>query len=254
MKPRNWWSNNIEPNKYYILIFIVSIIAVVFLPFLGSSPELGWNLPVTAVGWVVYILTKFLAGVINICIFYAFMQQAKVNIKDNPFFIEANEILRKYSLISANSPRSPEVWTKIQYKHKGLSIAITTALGAVGITQAILVFDWITMLSYLFTVVMGLAFGWVQMGSAEEYWTGEYWQYAKQIESKNKESLDRISLCTDNLNSNNDTTDCGGRPSGDNNQPLVSNTSQFDDTILGRTNDALSTDNIRASGNDIQNT
>lgn len=254
MKPRNWWSNNIEPNKYYILIFIVSIIAVVFLPFLGSSPELGWNLPVTAVGWVVYVLTKFLAGVINICIFYAFMQQAKVNVKDNPFYIEANEILRKYSLISSNSPRSPEVWTRIQYKHKGVSLIITTALGAVGITQAILVFDWITMLSYLFTIIMGLAFGWVQMGSAEEYWTGEYWQYAKEIERKNKESLDRISLCTTHSNSNNDTTNCGGRPSGDNNQPLVSNNSQLNNTILDGANDTLYPDNPGAGSNNIQNT
>lgn len=37
----------------YIVIGIVSLIALVFLPMLGSTVGLGWNIPNTTVGWVV---------------------------------------------------------------------------------------------------------------------------------------------------------------------------------------------------------
>ena len=48
----------------------------------------------------------------------------------------------------------------------------------VALTQAVLSFDYISMLTYLFAIIMGLIIGILQMKTAEEYWTREYLEYA----------------------------------------------------------------------------
>lgn len=174
--------------QYYALVIVISLFAVFFLPMLGSEANVGWKLPNTFVGWVIYIFTKILVAVINVLLFYCFMEQAKVNVKDNPFYIEANEILRRYGLSDGLLPRDPETWEHQEYKTKGITIAVTTILSAVGLTQAILTFDWVSMLTYFFTIVIGVVFGVIQMNKAEVYWTVEYWQYAKMIEKQQMEA------------------------------------------------------------------
>lgn len=172
----------IKEYKNYGIIAVASLFAIFFLPMIGSTTNLGWKLPYTFVGWIVWIITKCLVAMLNIIIFHSFMEQAKVNVKDNPYYIEANQILMRYGQLSDLIPRDPDTWVKLQYKHKGTTIAITTIISAIGLTQAILTFSWLDMLSYMFTVAMGFIFGILQMDRAEEYWTGEYWQYAKMVE------------------------------------------------------------------------
>lgn len=166
---------------YYFLIGIVSLMSLCFLPMIGSDVGLGWNLPNTAVGWIVWIVVKLIVAVLNVLLFHCFMQQAKINIKDNERYQEALSILRMVNL-EDYVPRGPVEWTVLQYKQKGITIFITTALSTVALTQAILNFDWMAMLTYLFTIIMGLIFGIMQMKTAEEYWTDEFWQYAKKVE------------------------------------------------------------------------
>jgi hypothetical protein len=115
------------------------------------------------------------------------MEQAKINVKSNERYNEAQEILRLQN-VKEFIPRSPSAWNKAQYGKKGATIFITTALSTVALTQAILAFDWMSMLTYLFTIVMGLIFGVLQMKTAEEYWTDEFWQYAQQIKKAQEES------------------------------------------------------------------
>ena len=167
---------------YYIIIGIVSMIALVFLPMVGSTVGMGFNLPNTAVGWIVWVTTKVIISVLNILIFYCFMEQAKVNVKDNPNYKEANELLQKHQDRKEKLPRSPKKWTASQYGKKGAAIFFSTILASIALTQAILTFDWITMLTYLFTIIMGLIFGFIQMKSAEFYWTEEYYAYALRVE------------------------------------------------------------------------
>ena len=161
----------------YIIIGIVSLIALVFLPMLGSTVGLGWNIPNTTVGWVVWVAVKLIVATLNVLIFHCFMQQAKVNVKDNENYKRAREILVKQKEKEV-LPKSPSKWNSQQYIKKGSTIFITTALSTIALTQAILSFDYVSMLTYLFTVVMGLIFGILQMKTAEEYWTDEYLQYA----------------------------------------------------------------------------
>ena len=168
--------------QYYVIIGVVSLIAVFFLPMIGSEAGLAWKLPNTMVGWVVYVVSKLIIAGINILLFYCFMEQAKVNIQDDPKYVEANEILLKTLNAKELKPRSPQEWNKKEYGSKGISIFATSMLSAVGLTQAILTFDWVSMLTYLFTIIMGVIFGVIQMNKAEDYWTNEYWKYAKMVQ------------------------------------------------------------------------
>lgn len=68
-------------------------------------------------------------------------------------------ILNRYGIALEEEPRSPEEWKRDTYGKKGVSLAITTALSVIGLTQAILTFDLTAMLTYLFTVFMGVVFG-----------------------------------------------------------------------------------------------
>lgn len=179
--------------QYYTIIGVISLIALFFLPMIGSSAGLAWNLPNTVVGWCVYVLSKLIVAVINILIFHCFIQQAKVNIKDNERFLEAQSILVKAE-IEKDIPRGPKEYLHGLYSKKSVSIFITTVLSAVGLTQAVLTFDWMSMLTYFFTILMGLIFGVIQMNETEQYWTEEYWRYAKKTEldlAKAKESAEK---------------------------------------------------------------
>lgn len=168
--------------QYYTLIGVLSVIALVFLPMVGSEAGLAWNVPNTAVGWIIYIVTKLLVAVLNILIFHCFIMQGKVNIQDNPKYIEANEILSVNLNDTSLEPKSPKEWSRAVYGKKGVTIFLTSILSAVGLTQAVLTFDLVSLLTYFFTVLMGVIFGILQMNATEDYWTGEYWRYAKKIE------------------------------------------------------------------------
>ena len=169
--------DKVKQYLYYFVIGIISLISLCFLPMLGTSVGLAWNIPDTVVGWIVWVVTKLIVAVINILIFHCFMCQAKVNIKDNENYKKAKSILISQK-VKEVQPKSPHKWNLEQYSKKGVTIFIASALSTVALTQALLTFDWVSMLTYLFTIIMGLIFGILQMKTAEEYWTGEYLEYA----------------------------------------------------------------------------
>ena len=179
--------DKIKQWMYYLIIGIVSMIALCFLPMIGSDIGLGWNLPNTEVGWIVWVTIKVIVAVLNVLIFHCFMMQAKINVKDNERYKEAMDILR-LTKRKEYTPRSPSSWNKQQYGQKGVTLFITTALSTIALTQAMLTFDWMSMLTYLFTIIMGLIFGVMQMQTAEEYWTDEFWQYAQEVKHKLEET------------------------------------------------------------------
>lgn len=153
----------------------------------GSEVGMGWNLPTTPVGWVVYVATKLIVATINVLLFHCFMQQAKLNSSNNEKYKAANEMLYE---IAPNiyDPRSPLKFNKQEYGRKGVIIFITTLLSAFALTQAILSFDYMSMLTYLFTIIMGVIFGIIQMKKAEVYWTQEYYDFAVKFVAAHKQT------------------------------------------------------------------
>ena len=167
--------------QYYVIIGVISLVALFFLPMIGSEAGLAWKIPTTIAGWVVYVVSKLLVATINILIFHCFILQAKINIQDDDRYLEAIRILDKISSSDVEHFRSPGEYFKSTYGKKGVTIFITSVLSAVGLTQAVLTFDWISMLTYFFTILMGVIFGILQMNQTECYWTVEYLGYARKV-------------------------------------------------------------------------
>ena len=167
----------LKQGMYYIIIAVISLISVVFLPMVGTTLGLGWKLPDTTAGWVVWGVSRAIVATINVLLFHSFMEQAKLNIKDNEHYKEAREILVKVKK-KEHKPKSPAQWNAAQYGKKGTTIFLSSAMSVVAIGQAVLSYDWATALAYLFTLGMGIIFGIMQMKKAETYWTTEYYEYA----------------------------------------------------------------------------
>lgn len=182
----------IADNRNYIIIALLSILAVFFLPFLGSTVGLAWNIPNTTAGWVVYIITKLCIVIINMLIFDQFMKRAKINVKDNPYFKQAEEILVEKEL--EEEPLPAEFYINKMYRSKMLTTVIFTVLGVVGFSNAVLTFDWVSMLTYIFTIIIALVFGWISMAEAEQVWVEKHYRYAKKIQS---DRLRELSLSND---------------------------------------------------------
>ena len=180
-----------KQNMYYILIGIISFISVAFLPMVGSTVGLGWKLPDTPTGWVVWAISRLIIATINVLIFYSFMEQAKLNVAKDPHYIEATEILLKAKKAD-HTPRSPQKWQALQYGKRGTKIFISSALSVVALGQAILSFDWVSMLAYIFTIAMGIVFGVLQMKKAEAYWTDEFYRYALMIKEEEAKKPEEI--------------------------------------------------------------
>lgn len=168
---------SLKQGMYYIIIAVISFISVVFLPMLGSTLGLGWKLPDTTAGWVVWGASRAIVATINVLLFHSFMEQAKLNIKDDEHYKEARDILVKVKK-KEHKPKSPAQWNAAQYGKKGVSLFLASAMSVVAIGQAVLSYEWATALAYLFTLGMGIIFGIMQMKKAETYWTTEYYEYA----------------------------------------------------------------------------
>lgn len=173
----------LHASTYYILIFILSVIALTFLPTIGSDGELALKLPITAAGWTLYIFTKVAGALLNLLIFWCFNEQGRSNVRNNPNYIRANEILMRISN-KIRLPRSPKKWLSQQYGRKGTLIVISSLLGMFCIANAVLKWDWAALCSYAVTIAMGLIFGVIQMHKAEVYWTTEYLSYALMKEEE----------------------------------------------------------------------
>ena len=181
-----------KQQQYYIIIGIISLVSLFFLPMIGSEVGLEWKVPTTVVGWIVYVLSKLMVAGLNILIFHCFVLQAKINIRNDENYLEACKILDKISPSDTDKIRSPGEYYKEIYGTKGVTIFVTSALSAIGLTQAVLTFDWISMLTYFFTVLMGLIFGVLQMNQTELFWTEEYLKYARKVKEDLEEAQRKL--------------------------------------------------------------
>lgn len=179
----------IKEYRNYIIIVILASIAVFFLPMLGTTVGLQFIVPDTIAGWIIYISTKLCIVVINLLIYDQFMKRAKINVKDNPKFIEAERILSEK--IETDEDILPATYyISRMYRSKMSTTAIFTILGVFGFTSAVLTFDWVSMLSYTFTIIMALTFGWISMCEAEIIWCEQHYKYAKKIEKERNQKND----------------------------------------------------------------
>ena len=189
---------------YYVIIGIFTFIVLVFMPMLGSSIDGGLKLPQGKGAWVMFVITRVFIAVTNIIIFYSFMQQAKLNVRNNKEYIEANKILLRVKNKRERKPMSPKKWEASQYLKKGTTLAIGTVFALFSLSQAILTYKYTDLISYVLLIFLATVFGIFQMKKAEIYWTTEYYRYAKMIEEENKpveeiQEINDMEVINDNL-------------------------------------------------------
>lgn len=68
--------------KNYAIIGVVSIICLLFFPFVGSEVGMAIILPNTFAGWLVYVVSKLMVAAVNMLLLYCFVNQGKFNIRE----------------------------------------------------------------------------------------------------------------------------------------------------------------------------
>ena len=166
-------------NLYYVIIGVLSLVVLIVFPFLRSDFEAGWNFPTTSAGWFLFWFEKITVTGINLTIFTAFKKQGKLNIVEHPKYKEAQELMNKVKC-KQYKPLSPAQYQARSYGKKGTTLILTTVFSLIAITRMILKFDYLALISYGVTILLGIIFGIFAMKSDEVYWTSDYYFYALQ--------------------------------------------------------------------------
>ena len=175
----------VQDYLYYFIIAIISLCAMFVIPCFGSTVGMEWNFPNSIVGWIVFITSKLTVAIVNILIFHGFIKQSRINIRDNPNYVEAMKILNDVGR-KTYTPRSLAEINKKEYGHKMITIFISSMFSAFSFSQAILTFDITSLISYSITVLFGIIFGLLEMKKYEDYYTHEFVDYAKYVQEKQK--------------------------------------------------------------------
>ena len=178
-----------KQSLYYIIIGLVSVVFTCFLPMVGSGGDIVSHFPSTAIGWLIWLIRTLSTAVLNMVIFHCFMEQALLNVKDDPKYKEAVEILNCCKSTKRKDPRSPKDWKHKTYGTKGTIVFISSAIALVGLENMFLQWNLSLFLSYIFTILMGLLFGVLQMKKAELYWTDEFNEYAHFVKEREELGL-----------------------------------------------------------------
>ena len=165
--------------KNYAIIGTISIICLLFFPFLGSTLGMAIVLPNTVAGWLVYIVSKLMVAAVNLVLLSCFVNQGKFNIREDTRYTEALTLLGKISPEKKAKPISPAQHYRQVFGFKGTTLFITSLLSSFALTQAILAFDVITFITYLITLITGVIFGILQMGAEEVFWTEQFPYYVQ---------------------------------------------------------------------------
>lgn len=186
--------NEIKQWTNYIIIGIISIIALIFLPMLSSTADVAMIYPTTTMGWVIWTVTKLIIAIINMMIFHCFILQGKDLAKKTDAYKLAEELLRKLNPKIKRKLISPEEWTKKEYRTRAAWVFVMSLLGVFSLTQAILSYDWVSFLTYFFVITFGVVFGILEQRKTFEKWSDGYLEYAYWVveELKAKEEMEKI--------------------------------------------------------------
>ena len=188
---------------YYILIAILSLLSVIVFPILNSTADISDTFPKDPTGWVMYCLIRVLVVVMNMLIFSNFLQQSKLNVKDEENYKRANQILGRCKPKDYH-PRSPKQYLTKEYTVKGAFLVVGTVASLFVIGNAIINYDYMLLIATVFSVITSIVFGIMTMRKAEIYYVSEYLDYALLIEKKLNEKVTRkeIEECLQSMEKN----------------------------------------------------
>lgn len=181
---------------YYGIISALVVVALVILPMIDTSGTLGFQAPTTTLGWVAYIIIRCMVGVITFMIFVSFDEQGKVNILEDPRYIEAYNKL--YSVKDKNYiPMSPRTYKLKTRGIKGTSLAFSMIVTAFMVVEAVLTYNMSVLVAYGLTIIMSVISGFFQMQKSSDYWVEEFPRWVDYYIEKLKEEQEQCSNMTE---------------------------------------------------------
>lgn len=191
--------HKLQDYLYYILVGVLSIVALLFFPMWGSSADVGWAFPNTTAGWLVFIVTKLMVASLNMILFHSFVKQARVNIRTNENYLRACAIYQEYH-DKAYRPRTLSEFNRHEYGSKLTTIFLTSLLSTFTLGQALLMFDWNSFLSYLFVVFLGILAGIFEMKKYEDFYTTEFYDCAIALKAEKDREAENARLAANESN------------------------------------------------------
>lgn len=171
--------DKVKQYIYYVLIGILSFLALAFLPLIGgSSGQIGWGFPETTAGWAVWGASRLAVSLLNILIFHCFVRQGDLNTKNDETRLEAERIINHIDKRKTKKPLSPQQFFGREYGKKIPTVFLMSVLSLIAFGPMLLVFDLAVFLAYLFTVTIAIIFGILEMKKVEAYFTEDLIKYA----------------------------------------------------------------------------
>lgn len=189
VETQNKRTETLKSISAYLIISIILILVMFIAPFFaGGITGEGWDyyLPSTTAGWVEFWAIRAGTMVGNMAVFILFKQQAKINSRNHPNYLKAEEIINSQFTTREFIPRSPKQMNAKEYTTKGIFMVIFTLGESIVIGSMVLNFDIVTFISCLTSSVTAVLFGWWTMIKNEIYWTDEYLKYAEYVQRKNE--------------------------------------------------------------------
>lgn len=179
------WRDVLRLYTYYILISALSVISLIIFPLLNSNVKIVDTFPKNAAGWLIYITIRVLVVFMNLLIFSNFLAQAKVNVAENENYKKAIEILSR-NKPKNYKPKSPAQFLGRTWALKGMTLVVTTIASLFAIGDALLSYDYMILIATIFTIVMSIVLGVMEMKRTEIYYCGEFLDYANFLEKEKK--------------------------------------------------------------------
>ena len=170
----------------YGIVAVTSLLVLMVAPALESAISGELNYPDTPQGWIFWAIGRVAVTIINLVIFIALDNQSEINASDNENYQKAKEILDNDPEMQKVA-RSPKQQKKKDLTGKIPWIIVGSAASLVALSQIIFNYSLATLVSYIFTVVMDIAFGiWHMIDKEVNYWSDEYLRYALQVQNERK--------------------------------------------------------------------
>lgn len=176
---------------YYMVIGVILLLVTVLVPFLAggiNAQDFNYYIPETTEGWIIFWAIRAGTVVGNVTVYGLFKAQAKTNVKYDPDYKKACELLNKLNGEEGFIPMSPKQKTAKDWITKGLFMTLTTASESIVIGTLIFNFDIVTFISCLSSSITAVLFGIVQMVKDEVYWTEDYLLYAEYVTEQLKKT------------------------------------------------------------------
>lgn len=207
-KTREFISN----SKNGIAVIILSVIAMFLVPLLGSYLTGQSQFPQTIPEWILYFACALAISICSLFIYLALFNQGKMNVKEEPEYLEAKELhLKNFKRQNGKDviPVNPFIWEKNQKRRKGFMQTMGIFFGLLGLGLAVITWNTSQFVSATLSVVMSIGFGLVKMADVERMWTEGWLEYELYIQKKldleeleNKANLELLSDNEDKISTN----------------------------------------------------